>query len=926
MADDAYDTLNRVMDQADERNLETLRMMHAQHDGGADDVKPPPIQPHHLGQQPPHEQKQVHHGREFYGAGNSPENVFGGEQGLGAVSPVGSPARGLDDSMNSFSSEVAAEEEQARMRVALVRKSFDGTDDLGDVMEEPEQRKPLFADSGRESGGAVDGSFMPPNLAELQAANLNRALTPAGPVPRPSEAQRLQMHSRGGARRAGPPALGGSSGSPEDYSWNTAFGPDPHARIEESERPWGAGRADSAARSPRQQQNSFRVEYEVERSPSSQQQMQMQQQMSPPPQQQQQQQQHMQQQQRPPPQQQQPPPQQHGMQAQQVAERQDRSSFLVPSHGSSFGGGAEDTFDESGRMGGSLQGRPVLGSSLQRQLERREREIHSLRMQCASMAKTLQSNGLNSSPVADNMSVASVQQDGAFTPSPMQQQQHLHQSPAAQSRAGSVRGSPVRQMPASGAEPSVAWGAADQGGPMAAAAAAAVGDDNAGGADPGWDDARPIDRVEAMERVGDAVQSLRRSVRWYGVDLRRDGGGDGSGADYSAGGIGAEPKRRELRGRAWHVLLIALFLVSGAGRLLLLLLLPDERAAVPATNSTGTLISTDDSRRWRSVLLLHAIVLGSCTWQCLGALGLVGQELRDWEAAICLDVQTHGDMRTVEGWMRKGRRHAGLGVLLGLGWGGLTTFAIWSSDGVEAQESAEAAFIWSWPFHESEAAQIVATLHTILVALLVAPLSLLPRLPLALAHAALLRGHRQRLARSFLLDAQGFGGNSRALIAGKAADAAARYRAMCSSVLGYAAALDGGNGASVALSLDLCVVCLAVYLLCVEPLHVGGVWLGVCGLLLARCAAQWPALMVLAASLSRYDELQMALLASAGSSAAPPGGGSQQAAVEELALQQLVAAQRPAVRLCGGCVVVGWPLLGCCTGLLVLLVVLGLLL
>ena len=79
--------------------------------------------------------------------------------------------------------------------------------------------------------------------------------------------------------------------------------------------------------------------------------------------------------------------------------------------------------------------------------------------------------------------------------------------------------------------------------------------------------------------------------------------------------------------------------------------------------------------------------------------------------------------------------------------------------------------------------------------------------------------------------------------------------------------MDGGNGASVALSLDLCVVCLAVYLLCVEPLHVGGVWLGVCGLLLARCAAQWPALMVLAASLSRYDELQMALLASAGSSA-----------------------------------------------------------
>ena len=59
--------------------------------------------------------------------------------------------------------------------------------------------------------------------------------------------------------------LGGSSGSPEDYSWNTAFGPDPHARIEESERPWGAGRADSAARSPRQQQNKVARRFALER-------------------------------------------------------------------------------------------------------------------------------------------------------------------------------------------------------------------------------------------------------------------------------------------------------------------------------------------------------------------------------------------------------------------------------------------------------------------------------------------------------------------------------------------------------------------------------------------------------------------------------------------------------------------------------------
>lgn len=475
---------------------------------------------------------------------------------------------------------------------------------------------------------------------------------------------------------------------------------------------------------------------------------------------------------------------------------------------------------------------------------------------------------------------------------------------------------------------------------MAAAAVGGAGTGAAGAADGGaggWDDARPIDRVEAVERVGDAVQKMRKSVRWCCVDLRRDGGGDAGGgenygADVGPGGVGG--KRRELRGRPCHLMLMVIFVVSGIGRLLLLLLWPAERGDInipPTPTGPGALTSTEnldmDSRRWRAVLLLHALVLGSLAWQGMSGIGLLGVELREWEVSLTADVHTHGDIRTVEGWIRRGRRYANLGVVIGLCWGTLTTYAIWGN-AMADQERAEAVFLWSWPFDHGGSAPMIATLHVVGVSAFLAPLAMLPRMPLALAHAALLRGHRERLSRSFLLDAQGFGGNSRALIVGKASEAAARYRAMCTSVVIYGEALDNGSGLTVALSLDLTVSLLALYLLLVEPDTVGTLWLGSCGILLVRAGTQWPALLKIGASLSRYKELEQALLASSGTTAAAAAQGgtsAQQAAVEEIALQQLVSTQRPAVGLCGGCVTLGWPLLGVCCGMFGCMLIAGLL-
>jgi hypothetical protein len=313
--------------------------------------------------------------------------------------------------------------------------------------------------------------------------------------------------------------------------------------------------------------------------------------------------------------------------------------------------------------------------------------------------------------------------------------------------------------------------------------------------------------------------------------------------------------------------------------------------------------------------LLHAVALGSYAWQCMAGIGMFGIELREWEMALINDIHTHGDVRLVEGWLRRGKRYANLGVLFSLCWGALVSVGIWG-DVVTEAERHEVVFLWAWPFDDVATARTIATIHVALATALLAPLGLLPRLPLALAHAALLRGHRERLARSFLLDGQGFGGNSRALIVGKASEAAARYRAMCTSVVVYGAALDGGSGLSVALSFDMAAALIAIYLLVVEPATVGTLWLGTCLLLLARCVVQWPALLRLGATLSRYEELEQALLASSGTTAAAAtaatGNFQQQAAVDEMALQQLVYTQRPTVGLCGGCMQLGWPLLGMC--------------
>ena len=243
--------------------------------------------------------------REFNGYGNAPEKFQPDEEsavkptswGTGEVQtperpsglygmPSGPRSPGGDSmvSNQSYSSEMEAEEAQARARVEHVRRSFDS--------------RPMLTDGGRESGGGLgeSGGFAPPNLAELQAANRNRALTPAGPVPRPSEAQRLQMHSRGGARRAAPGSMaagaaenffsddggsiGGGGGGGGD--WGAAFGNDPHVPPpmpnQDTGRPWGGysgggGGGNSGSVQPQSEERSpFRVEYEVERSPTHEQQ------------------------------------------------------------------------------------------------------------------------------------------------------------------------------------------------------------------------------------------------------------------------------------------------------------------------------------------------------------------------------------------------------------------------------------------------------------------------------------------------------------------------------------------------------------------------------------------------------------------------------------------------------------------------------
>ena len=952
------------------QNMETLSLMQ--------EMMAPPHHDEEPLKLPPPGAIAYYRDTEFHGLGNAPENtdtfqdddVFeaaddvkpkswgtGGvatpERGLNLPeNPRSPPPRQLEqlflqqgpqspggESSHSYSSEIEAEERQARARVNNVRRSFDSrpTPTMGE-----NQHTLALTDGGHESNGYYDSYASAPapiDIAQLQAANRSRALTPAGPVPRPSEAQRLQMHSRGGARRAAPGSLAGpaenffnspASDGGNDASWSSAFA-DPHVppANRDAGRPWGNQASGGAGRG-------FRVEYEVERSPTQEQQqfahrqaelnqqLQLQRQGASP---------LLMAQQVHPVSQSPVQTQMHSWQRNFNSPDRDRSFYVPMSQSESYGQGSQHTLDEIDEDDSSEHGgvRPKFGqsASLERQLERREREIHALRLQCTAMAKTLQREGLSvsgspndSGSVHDNISV-----HGTTPP-----QQQLNFSPPRSTQRGNS--SPARGMvpsPPVGAmqmQPQNAWSSSPSGsnasgrpapGSMSAMAAAAVGGEDVGA---GWADARPIDRMEAAERVSDAIQSLRRSVRWCCVDLRRDG--DGAAAESYGPGSNPMRKGRELRGRLRHLFLLLLFVISGVGRLLLLLLWQSERASVvsvaanPSAANINDAIGTD-SRQWRAVLLLHAVALGSCAWQCMAGLGLFGVELREWEMALVNDIHTHGDIRLVEGWLRRGKRYANLGVLVYLCWGGLVSIAVWGGV-VSGAERHEVIFLWAWPFDDVETAPTIATIHVALATALLAPLGLLPRLPVALAHAALLRGHRERLARSFLLDGQGFGGNSRALIVGKASEAAARYRAICTSVVVYGAAMDGGSGLSVALSLDMAAALIALYLLVVEPATVGTLWSATCMLLLARGAVQWPALLRIGASLSRYQELEHALLASSGTTAAAAaaaqGSFQRQAAVDEIALQQLVYTQRPAVGLCGGCVPLGWPLLGMCLVLL----------
>jgi hypothetical protein len=197
-----------------------------------------------------------------------------------------SPSR-LDE---SFSSEMEREEQQARVLVDQLRAqhpmqhpvrtlmeddSDDGDD--GDAMMPGGNMADMFF--GGQPGAAIgDSPLFPPTpvpggaqgffegsspvhadvLQQQQAtmANRQRAMTPAGPVPRPSaDAQRITLSSRGGARRASN-ADGGvfQRSPPEAAGWKPSQ-PSPHSISPEQSatqlrHPGGAMQAQQQALSP----------------------------------------------------------------------------------------------------------------------------------------------------------------------------------------------------------------------------------------------------------------------------------------------------------------------------------------------------------------------------------------------------------------------------------------------------------------------------------------------------------------------------------------------------------------------------------------------------------------------------------------------------------------------------------------------------
>jgi hypothetical protein len=163
------------------------------------------------------------HGREIYTPDRRVRSPAGFEQ------PGGSPQRGESpqrEADTSFSSQMGREEQQARLDMFWGEGNESGR---GDDFDSPSTRGggDEHAVEGVRSGGrggglsaadagvargltvdpelgwhGSDGEFVPPHVARMQEdAAKRRAMTPVGPVPRPSENRRLALNSRGGARR-----------------------------------------------------------------------------------------------------------------------------------------------------------------------------------------------------------------------------------------------------------------------------------------------------------------------------------------------------------------------------------------------------------------------------------------------------------------------------------------------------------------------------------------------------------------------------------------------------------------------------------------------------------------------------------------------------------------------------------------------------
>ena len=93
-----------------------------------------------------------------------------------------------------------------------------------------------------------------------------------------------------------------------------------------------------------------------------------------------------------------------------------------------------------------------------------------------------------------------------------------------------------------------------------------------------------------------AVACVKVGPPWF-----KDNGRPAASGPGVSGGAGAE-----LQGKARHVCWILIFILAGVLRLLLLLLWADQRT--PRGDATTP-------QAWRVILLLHAVLLASLSWQ-----------------------------------------------------------------------------------------------------------------------------------------------------------------------------------------------------------------------------------------------------------------------------------------------------------------------